>query len=210
VGAQGVNSYAYVRNNPLRLIDPNGLDAIDLEDVEPLDLYAAGDWGEDPGETLATDGALNDAAELPVEQTQPPDDQKLPDGPLNPSLSPAQRAEMEAGIVKTGAAEVRLLTLATLTEWSRGICQVGDNKPFLAPGGARNSGKSAEGPGYDPNVCPAGSKLIGDIHGHIADTWPSHKDKYEFAKDHPDLYYYQVNGKGEIRGFNQWTSWPIK
>jgi RHS repeat-associated protein len=63
VGAQGVNSYAYVRNNPLRLIDPNGLDAIDLDDVEPLDLYAPGDWGEDPGDTLASDGALNDSAD---------------------------------------------------------------------------------------------------------------------------------------------------
>jgi RHS repeat-associated protein len=72
VGAQGVNSYAYVRNNPLRLIDPNGLDAIDLDDVEPLDLYAPGDWGEDPSETLATDGSLNDASDLPAEQTQNP------------------------------------------------------------------------------------------------------------------------------------------
>jgi RHS repeat-associated protein len=90
VGAQGVNSYAYVRNNPLRLIDPNGLDAIDLDDVEPLDLYAPGDWGEDPGDTLATDGTLNDVTQTADEVTDAADDNGT-------SQAAGQQAQQQSG-----------------------------------------------------------------------------------------------------------------
>ena len=38
VGSQGLNSYAYVRNNPLGLVDPNGLDAREPHEVQPMPL----------------------------------------------------------------------------------------------------------------------------------------------------------------------------
>ena len=40
MGAQGVNSYAYVRNNPLGLIDPSGLDPTTAD--SPQEIYP--DW----------------------------------------------------------------------------------------------------------------------------------------------------------------------
>ena len=75
VGSQGVNSYAYVRNNPLRLIDPNGLEGVEPWDDEPLDLYAAGDWEGDPGSDFSTQGSQDDA--IPADdpdhlETRPP------------------------------------------------------------------------------------------------------------------------------------------
>ena len=52
VGAPGINSYVYVRNNPLRYIDPNGLDARALEnqpkeysDWTPTMLFGGNDDG---------------------------------------------------------------------------------------------------------------------------------------------------------------------
>ncbi len=48
VGSQGLNAYSYVRNNPLGLVDPSGLEAREPREVEPMELDPSWDLNELP------------------------------------------------------------------------------------------------------------------------------------------------------------------
>ena len=68
VGAQDINSYAYVRNNPLGLIDPNGLDPTDLRPEEGDCSWTSWAFREDRG---ATYDPLGIPPSLAAERGQP-------------------------------------------------------------------------------------------------------------------------------------------
>jgi RHS repeat-associated protein len=60
---QSWNRYAYVLNNPLKLVDPTGMSAVRSTDDSSVDVRAHGDGALSLGESWTRDEALEDAAE---------------------------------------------------------------------------------------------------------------------------------------------------
>ena len=207
VGSQGVNSYAYVRNNPLRLIDPNGLEAVEPGDALPLDLYAPEDGVGDPGSDFNVQGSQDDSTEPAADPTQQTGGQ-APSAPVpDLPLSPAEKTKMEQEMVKPALDNISYLSRTTKQEWGQNICRAdGSKNLFLFP--AKPVTQHME-TGVSPGACPAGSTKIADLHGHTGPDgptpWGSPEGSDETpAKSHPNVYYYMTNSQNRYVEFTRW------